>query len=389
MLLNKVKLILFFIHTINQSNCVDLNDITCEDIQDLKMQYPDIMHVTLKDHPNYIFSYNGLKYCPVHFSHLVDYEVVPCEGIEIIDRRLKYVINNCIDYERYTLGYAIIVNAIESLCFTYMYQFCEFAIEMNKLGANISLYLDKFSENLHSIIVPIFNKEWISPEPYECILNVYKEHEYKYKNYEFNNVDEKYMSDLLSCKNLMKNKVHFLTEPPEKSMNNMSEENLISIQRYNNKIIEELLTKGSDSYKFITGYKYETSCLGNTYHHSGTISNIHIFLPCGHGWSCGYCNVLKEQCPVCHQQITGTQAIYIETPVSIVEKDLLDLQPRCFLDGREARCISCRNQIKDVHPPSKHVMMPCGDGWYCSKCIDNKNCTICRRECKDKLCVNL
>ncbi|XP_050527114.1 uncharacterized protein LOC126897457 isoform X13 [Daktulosphaira vitifoliae] len=389
MLLNKVKLILFFIHTINQSNCVDLNDVTCQDIQDLKMQYPYMMHVILKDHPNYIFLYNELKYCPVHFGHEVDYEVVPCEGIEIINRRLEYVITNCFNYERYTLGYAIIVNAIESLCFTYMYQFCEFAIEMNKLGANISLYLDRFSENLKSKIVPIFNKEWISPEPYECILNVYKEHEHKYKNYEFNKVDEKYLSDLLICKNLMKNKVHFLTEPPEKSMNNMSEENLISIQRYNNKIIEKLLTKGSDSYKFITGYKYQTSCLGCTLSNSGNVDNIHIFLPCGHGWSCGYCNVLNKQCPVCDQPITGTQAIHIVTPASIVENGLLHLQPRCVLDGREARCISCRSQIKDVHPPSKHVMIPCGHGWYCSKCIDNTSCTICNGLIKDTFRVKL
>ncbi|XP_050527155.1 uncharacterized protein LOC126897457 isoform X18 [Daktulosphaira vitifoliae] len=270
-----------------------------------------------------------------------------------------------------------------------MYQFCEFAIEMNKLGANISLYLDRFSENLHSIIVPIFNKEWISPEPYECILNVYKEHEHKYKNYEFNKVDKEYMSDLLSCKNLMKNKLHFLTEPPEKSMNNMSEENLISKQMNNNKIIEALLTIGSGSFKDITGYKYETSCLGDTDHHSGNIGNIHIFLPCGHGWSCKYCNVLNEQCPVCHQQITGTQGIHIDTPASIVENGLLHLQPRCVLDGREARCISCRSQIKDVHPPSKHVMIPCGHGWYCSKCIDNTSCTICNGLIKDTFRVKL
>ncbi|XP_050527050.1 uncharacterized protein LOC126897457 isoform X5 [Daktulosphaira vitifoliae] len=391
MLLNKVKLILFFIHTINQSNCVDLNDITCEDIQDLKMQYPDIMHVTLKDHPNYIFSYNGLKYCPVHFSHLVDYEVVPCEGIEIIDRRLKYVINNCIDYERYTLGYAIIVNAIESLCFTYMYQFCEFAIEMNKLGADISFYLDQFSENLKSKIVPIFNKEWISPEPYECILNVYKEHEHKYKNYEFNNVDEKYMSDLLICKNLMKDKVHFLTEPPEKSMNNIPKKELIKIQSFNNDVIKGVLTLSSNFciLKDITGYKNQTLCTGcTTMRYSGTVSVIHIFL-CGHGWSCGYCNVLNKQCPVCHQPITGTQVIHIETPASIVENGLVILQPRCVLDGREARCISCHSQIKVVNPPNKYIMRPCGHGWYCSKCINNKICTNCKRECKDKLCVKL
>ncbi|XP_050527060.1 uncharacterized protein LOC126897457 isoform X6 [Daktulosphaira vitifoliae] len=390
MILNNVKLILFFIHTFKQSICVNLNNITLTDIKTLQNEYPNIMRVMLKDHPYYIFSYNELKYCPVHFSHLVDCERVPYEGIEIIDRSLTGVVDDCIDYEKYTLGYAIIVNAIESLCFTYMYQFCEFAIEMNKLGANISLYLDQFSENLKSKIVPIFNKEWISPEPYECILNVYKEHEHKYKNYEFNKVDEKYMSDLLICKNLMKDKAHFLTELPEKSMNNISKKKLIKIQSDNNKIIEDLLPSSIPTFKDITGYKNQTLCTGcTTMSHSGTIREIHIFLPCGHGWSCGYCNVLKKQCPACPQQIIGTQVIDIETPASIVENGLLYLLPRCFLDGREARCISCRNQIKDVNPPNKYVMRPCGHGWYCSKCIDSANCTKCRSEFKDKLCVKI
>ncbi|XP_050527075.1 uncharacterized protein LOC126897457 isoform X8 [Daktulosphaira vitifoliae] len=389
MLLNKVKLILFFIHTINQSICVNLNNITCRDIQDLKMQYPYMMHVTLKDHPNYIFSYNGLKYCPVHFSHVIDCERVPCEGIEITDGTLECVINSCFNHKRYTLGYAIILNAIESLGFTYMYQFCEFAIEMNKIGANISYYLDQFSEILHSIIVPIFNKEWISPEPYECILNVYKEYRHKYKNYEFNKVDEKYMSDLLICKNLMKDKVHFLTDLPKKSMNNISKKKLIKIQSDNNEIIERLLPSSISTFKDITGYKNETLCLGSTLHNSGKIREIRIFLTCGHGWSCRYCDVLNKQCPVCHQPITGTQDIHIETPASIVENGLVILQPRCVLDGREARCISCHSQIKDVNPPNKYVMRPCGHGWYCSKCIDSANCTKCRSEFKDKLCVKI
>ncbi|XP_050527024.1 uncharacterized protein LOC126897457 isoform X2 [Daktulosphaira vitifoliae] len=454
MILNNVKLILFFIHTFKQSICVNLNNITLTDIKTLQNEYPNIMRVMLKDHPYYIFSYNELKYCPVHFSHLVDCERVPYEGIEIKDSILEYVVDDCIRYKRYDLGYAIIVNAIESLGFTYMYQFCEFAIEMNKKGANISNFLKIFSKNLKSKIMPIFNKEWISPEPYECILNVYKEHKHKYENYEFNKVDEKYMSDLLICKNLMKDKVHFLSKPPEKSMNNMSEQNLISIQMNNNTIIQELLTIGSGPFKDITGYKYETSCLGDTDHHSGKIGKIHIFLPCGHGWSCencivlneqcpvchqqitgtqgihidtpasivnndqtlctgcttmrysgtvsvihiflcghgwscGYCNVLNKQCPVCHQPITGTQVIHIETPASIVENGLVILQPRCVLDGREARCISCHSQIKDVNPPNKYVMRPCGHGWYCSKCIDSANCTKCRSEFKDKLCVKI
>ncbi|XP_050521286.1 uncharacterized protein LOC126894370 isoform X2 [Daktulosphaira vitifoliae] len=374
MILNIVKLTLFFIKIINQTFCdVDLTNIKHADVQILQREFPKIMNVSLKEHPYYMKSNNGVMVCPVPYSHVVDYAEVPYEGIEIIDRRLEDVVYNCVAEKKYSLAYIIILNAIESIGVTYIYQFCEFAIEMNKLGADISFYLDQFSENLSELVI-IFNKEWISLEPYECILNVYKKHEHKYKNYEFNNVDDEYMSDLLSCKNLMTDKVYFLTEPAEILMNNMTIDNLIMTQTHNDTIIKDALPSHIPAFKNITGYKYQTLCTGcRKLSHSGNIVVIYIFLPCGHGWSCRYCSVVMKQCPVCHQPIT----------------DFTSLPPRCFLDGREARCISCRNQIKYVDPPSKHVMIPCGDGWYCSKCIDNNSCTLCDVPIKDSLRVKL
>ncbi|XP_050521293.1 uncharacterized protein LOC126894372 isoform X3 [Daktulosphaira vitifoliae] len=387
MFLNKLKLLIFFIQTINHSICeVDLNNITFQHLETLRMEYRNIMQDILQNHPYYIKRKNGVKYCPVPYSHAVDNEEVPYEGIEIINRELKYVVKNCVYEKKYALAYIIILNAIESIGLTYMYRFCEFAIEMNKKGASISDHLKEFSNNLHYKIIPIFNREWISPIPYDCILNVYKKHERNHENYKFTNVDEVYMSDLLDCKNLMKEKVNFISE----FKNNITMDDLVMTQDYNNINIKRLLPNDFSGFKRIVGYKNQTLCTGCTdMRYSGTVRVIHIFLPCRHGWSCQYCNVLNNQCPVCHERITGTQVIQIETPTRIIKKGFLSLQPRCFFDGREARCISCRSQIKDVNPPNKYVMIPCGHGWYCSICIDSAICTKCETKFEDKLCVNL
>ncbi|XP_050521303.1 uncharacterized protein LOC126894376 [Daktulosphaira vitifoliae] len=384
MLLNKVKLIMCFIQIIHQSICVDLNNITHEDVKTLEMEYPNIMRVILKYHPYYIKQINGIKYCPLPWSHTLNNEEVAYEGIEIINKTLIEVVNNCVAYKKYILGYAIILNAIESMGFTYMYRFCEFAIEINKKGAPITDYLEDFGRILAKL-VPILNREIISTESYECILNVYKIHENKY-----NNVDEDYRNDLLTCMNLINDKVHFLTEPYKESMNNMSINQLKATHIYNNGIIHDLLILKIDfpSFKHLTGDENQTSCT-ICKKNIGMFSEIHIFLPCGHGWCCRYCFQLMTKCPDCHQEITCTQDIHIQIPTKIIGKGYRNLWPRCVLDGREARCIECRSQIKDVNPSNRHVMRPCGHGWYCNNCISIKNCSACDWNTTSTLCVNL
>ncbi|XP_050521294.1 uncharacterized protein LOC126894372 isoform X4 [Daktulosphaira vitifoliae] len=380
MILNKLKLIIFFIQTINHSICeVDLNNITEQNVQTLQRDYQNIMQRTIQNQPYYIKQNNGVMYYPVPYSHAVNYTEVPYEGIGIINRKLNEVVNNCVYEKKYALAYIIILNAIESIGLTYMYRFCEFAIEMNKKGASISYHLKQFSKNLRYKIVPIFNREWISPIPYDCMLNVYKKHECNHENYKFTNVDEVYMSDLLDCKNLMKDKINLIREPRVKSINNIIIDELTKTQEDNDEMIKLLLPDGFGD-KDIIGYKNQTFCPGcNKIWSSGVIDVICIFLSCGHGWSCECCSENMTQCPVCHEEITGTQDIHIKTPTRIMKKD-----------GREARCMSCHIQINDVDPPTKHVVIPCGHGWYCSQCIDNfTNCILCDQNILSNQCVNL
>ncbi|XP_050521282.1 uncharacterized protein LOC126894368 isoform X3 [Daktulosphaira vitifoliae] len=325
MLLNIVKLIIIFIQTINQSICVDLNHITHADIQTLEREFPNIMKITLQNHPYYIKSNNGVMVCPIPYSQAVDNEEVPYKGILIENEILENVVNECVNNHFYTLAYIIILNAIESMGFTYMYRFCEFAIEMNKKRANIFDELEDFSEHLEELIL-IFNRELFSPEPYECILEVYKKHKHNHKKYKFKKVDRKYRKDLLSCMKLMKDKVHFLAEPRVESINTMSINELEEYSDNNNKVLRNGLSLWSQ----ISNYKYV-----------------------------------------------------------IGDKNYLTVQPKCVLHRREARCISCFKKIQNMNPPNKHVMSPCGHGWYCSKCIDNANCTECNLIIKDKLRVKL
>ncbi|XP_050521232.1 uncharacterized protein LOC126894337 isoform X2 [Daktulosphaira vitifoliae] len=187
---------------------------------------------------------------------------------------------------------------------------------MNKKGATISVHLNEFNENLYKLVL-IFNKELISPEPYECILEVYKKHENK-----CDNVDEDYRNDLLSCKNLIKDKVHFLMEPDKKSMDNIPERKLLKIHGYYNKIFRNFMILPSSnfpSFKDITGYKNQSLCT-ICKRNSGIITDVHIFLPCRCGWCCEGYNHSRTECPVCHQEITGTQSLNIVTPAKIIVK---------------------------------------------------------------------
>ncbi|XP_050521308.1 uncharacterized protein LOC126894379 isoform X2 [Daktulosphaira vitifoliae] len=228
MLLNKWKLIIIFIQTINQSICVDLNNITEKDVDKLQMEYRDMNYVIFVKHPYYIKSHDEENFCPVPYSHVVDYAEISYEGIELIDRSLMIVVYNCVAEKKYKLAYMIFLNAIESMAFTYMYRFCEFAIEMNKRCAEISFYLKVFSDKLTELI-PIINREWISPEPYECILDVYENH--KSEKYKFNEENENYRNDLLGCMNLMKDKVNFLREAKNETINEMT---ISKLDRYHN-----------------------------------------------------------------------------------------------------------------------------------------------------------
>ncbi|XP_050521281.1 uncharacterized protein LOC126894368 isoform X2 [Daktulosphaira vitifoliae] len=374
MLLNIVKLIIIFIQTINQSICVDLNHITHADIQTLEREFPNIMKITLQNHPYYIKSNNGVMVCPIPYSQAVDNEEVPYKGILIENEILENVVNECVNNHFYTLAYIIILNAIESMGFTYMYRFCEFAIEMNKKRANIFDELEDFSEHLEELIL-IFNRELFSPEPYECILEVYKKHKHNHKKYKFKKVDRKYRKDLLSCMKLMKDKVHFLAEPRVESINTMSINELEEYSDNNNKVLRNGLSLWSQisNYKYVIGDKNQSFCGRCNRLCSGMVDTIFIFVPCGHGWCCDLCYSLVKKCPVCHQDITN----------------YLTVQPKCVLHRREARCISCFKKIQNMNPPNKHVMSPCGHGWYCSKCIDNANCTECNLIIKDKLRVKL
>ncbi|XP_050521272.1 uncharacterized protein LOC126894363 isoform X1 [Daktulosphaira vitifoliae] len=391
MLLTKWILIIRFIQTINQSICVDLNNITVEDIDTLESEYEDMKCVKLIEHPYYIKSRNEENFCPVPWSHAVDCEEVPYEGIEIVNKSLTDVVQRCRSKKKFKLAYTIYLNAIESIVFTFMYRFCEFAIEMNKRCAEISFYLKLFSEKLTELI-PIINREWISPKPHECILDVYKKYEKKNNKYKFKRENENYRNDLLGCMNLMKDKVHFLREPKNETINEMTISNLVCYNNMNYDNIVEYLTleEYSPTLKDITGDKNQTSCIICKTEHSGNIWVIYFFSPCGHGWCCNECVGKIEACPVCNELITSTQKLDIRTSVSIVKKVYESLPPRCILDGREARCIKCRSQIKDdVHHSNRHIMIPCGHGWYCENCIEDKKCLICKHKKTDKLCITL
>ncbi|XP_050521295.1 uncharacterized protein LOC126894374 [Daktulosphaira vitifoliae] len=390
MLLNKLKLIFFFIQTINQSICdVDLSNITCKDLKELKKDYKHIMGLKLKDHSYYRSLKMDKMVCPVPWSRLVSHKEVPYENIDIIDRSLSDMVDQCLNYEHCALGYAIILNVVESMGITYIYRFCEFAREMNKKGATISNQLKQFSGNLTKLI-SIFNRDWISSDSYECILDVYKNH--KSEEYNFNEENENYRNDLLGCMHLMKDKVHFVNEPRVESMNNMSINKLRITQRYDNNIISMLINL--DSYypflKNITGDIYQSSCtFCENKKLSGQVDNIHFFIPCGHGWCCETCSEKIKTCHVCYETITRTQELNIITPASIIETAYRYLMPRCVFDQREARCISCFKQIKDVQPSKKYIKIPCGHGWYCNNCISQNGCLACNETIIDVMCVNL
>ncbi|XP_050521275.1 uncharacterized protein LOC126894363 isoform X4 [Daktulosphaira vitifoliae] len=391
MLLNKWKLIIIFIQTINQSICVDLNNITEKDLDKLQMEYRDMNHVILVEHPYYIKSHDGENFCPVPYSHPVDYTEVPYEGIEIINITLEAVVKRCTYKKKYKLAYTIFLNAIESMAFTYMYRFCEFARAMNKRGAEISFYLKLFSDKLTELI-PIINREWISPEPYECILDVYKKYEKKNNKYKFKKENGIYRRDLFNCMELIKNKLNFLKEPHEVSMKYMSIRKLKNYHNLNNQVIRGRLAleQHCSGYKDITGDKYQSYCTRCKREHIGTTYEIYIVAPCGHGWCCEWCSRQLTECPVCHQDIKSFQVLNIETSVSIVTEMYEPIQPRCAIDRRKVRCVRCRSHIIDDDDHSnRHIMIPCGHGWYCSKCIKEKKCSLCPREITDKLCVNL
>ncbi|XP_050521278.1 uncharacterized protein LOC126894365 isoform X2 [Daktulosphaira vitifoliae] len=288
MLLNKWKLILFFIQTINQSICVDLNNITFEDVDTLQKEYPYMNEVILKQHPYYIKSHDEGNFCPVPYSHLVDYPEISYGGIKIIDRSLQDVVSNCVAEKKYKLAYTIFLNAIESMAFTYMYRFCEFAIEMNKKRNDISFYLKEIGGILAELI-PIINREWISPEPYECILDVYENH--KSEENKFIKVNTNYRNALLSCMKLMKDKVHFLRDPKKVTMNEMAINQLKDYHHMSYLVISDHLTLiNAPYYKDITGDLYQTSCTSCKKNNTGTTNEIYILSPCGHGWCCDWCS---------------------------------------------------------------------------------------------------
>ncbi|XP_050521274.1 uncharacterized protein LOC126894363 isoform X3 [Daktulosphaira vitifoliae] len=391
MLLTKWILIIRFIQTINQSICVDLNNITVEDIDTLESEYEDMKCVKLIEHPYYIKSRNEENFCPVPWSHAVDCEEVPYEGIEIVNKSLTDVVQRCRSKKKFKLAYTIYLNAIESIVFTFMYRFCEFAIEMNKRCAEISFYLKLFSDKLTELI-PIINREWISPEPYECILDVYKKYEKKNNKYKFKKENGIYRRDLFNCMELIKNKLNFLKEPHEVSMKYMSIRKLKNYHNLNNQVIRGRLAleQHCSGYKDITGDKYQSYCTRCKREHIGTTYEIYIVAPCGHGWCCEWCSRQLTECPVCHQDIKSFQVLNIETSVSIVTEKYWNLQTRCAIDRRKVRCVRCRSHIIDDDDHSnRHIMIPCGHGWYCSKCIKENKCSLCPREVTDKLCVNL
>ncbi|XP_050521305.1 uncharacterized protein LOC126894378 [Daktulosphaira vitifoliae] len=350
-------------------------------------------YVILVEHPYYIKSHDGDNFCPVPYDHVVQYNEISYEGIEIINKTLEAVVCNCVAKEKYKLAYTIFLNAIESMAFTYMYLFCEFAIEMNKKHAEISFNLKIFSEKLAQLI-PIINKEWISPEPYECILDVYKNH--KSEEYNFNELNRNYRNALLNCMKLMEDKVHFLKEPEKVLMKEMNKNELKDYHNMSYSIICYHLTLAqySPPYKYITGDIYQIACAKCNRKHDNSVLNwkIYFFSPCGHGWSCERCVKKIEACPVCNELITSTQDLNIETSVSIVPEVYEPLPPRCILDGREARCVMCRSQVTDDDDDElskSYIMIPCGHGWYCEDCIENKKCSICLQKKTDKLCIIL
>ncbi|XP_050548039.1 uncharacterized protein LOC126909644 [Daktulosphaira vitifoliae] len=341
--------------------------------------------VKLLKHPYYIKSRNEENFCPVPWSHAVHCEEVPYEGIEIVNKKLTDVVQRCRRKRKFKLGYTIYLNAIESIAFTYMYRFCEFAIEMNQRCVEISFYLKVFSDTLHKII-PIINREWISPKPHECILDVYENH--KSEENKFNEENENYRNDLLRCMNLMKDKVHFLREPKDETINTMT---ISQLEHYNNMSYNYItyhltLDKYSSPLKHITGDKNQTSCIICETEHSGTIWHIYFFSPCGHGWCCDECFGDIEACPICNELITSTPKLDIRTSVSIVTEKYKWLPPRCILDGREARCVKCRSQINHSN---RHIMIPCSHGWYCENCIEDEKCSICSKKKTDKLRIIL
>ncbi|XP_050547855.1 uncharacterized protein LOC126909474 isoform X2 [Daktulosphaira vitifoliae] len=306
MFLNKLKLVFFFIQTINQSICVDLNNITHEDIETLKMEYPNIHYVILQQHPYYIQSKNEVLFCPLPYSHVVDDEDIPYEeGLEIINKTLTLVVSRCVNKKNYKLAYTIFLNAIESMVFTFMYRFCEFAIEMNKQCAEISFYLENFSEKLAELI-PKINREWISPEPHECILDVYKNH--KSKEFKFNKININYKNALLNCMKLMENKVHFLKEPNNISMNNMDvKANVLDV---------------TNTVAVIREYTF--------FHHVDMAGHVKVYEP------------LPPRCI-----LDGREA-------------------RCI------KCRSQVTDDDDDELSKSYIMIPCGHGWYCENCIEDE-----------------
>ncbi|XP_050521297.1 uncharacterized protein LOC126894375 isoform X2 [Daktulosphaira vitifoliae] len=326
--------------------------------------------------------------CPLPWSHEDNSEEITYGEIEVANKSLSDVVDACLLNGNYTLGYAIVLNAIESMGITYFYRFCEFAREMNKRGATIIEYLKEF-DIISPLIVSKFNREWISSESYECILIVYKKYGNKYKDYKFNNVDEEYRSDLLSCMDLVKDKLYFVkTESHIELTNNFSKEESIQIYKNNVQYISKLIKLTYSVLKSVIQGENGSSCIV-CMQYGGMVNEIYSFIPCGHGWCCDKCIILMEKCPICRQNFTDIQNFNILTPGSLLSKNYRLLKSICIFDREGARCVSCLSKINDVNPPKKYVMIPCGHGWYCNKCSSQINCIVCNNKVENEMCVYL
>ncbi|XP_050521289.1 uncharacterized protein LOC126894371 isoform X2 [Daktulosphaira vitifoliae] len=383
MVLIKVNLILFFLHKINSNYVVNLKNITMNDLVLLKIDYKNIMGLQLKDHLFYSRLNMDKMVCPIPWSHTGHYDEIIYGKIEIANKSLSRVVHACFLNGKYSLGYAIILNTIESIGITYIYRFCEFAREMNRRQIILTNYYNDFSEILYLLRV-IFNREWISLDPYECLIIVYKKHKSKYTNFEFNNLDEDYRSDLFSCMESMKIKINFVdVESPLRPLENLSNEELFILWQNDKQNIIKLynLDKGYLFYlKNMDGDRAENSCIV-CMNPEYMVKKIYSFVPCGHSWCCNNCLHKIDKCPLCRQNYSNYQVMKVITPSISYAKIDREKIPRSLIGQENMRCINCLRLIKDAVPKNKYIVIPCGHGWYCNDCAirESKKQLKCRR----------
>ncbi|XP_050521666.1 uncharacterized protein LOC126894586 isoform X2 [Daktulosphaira vitifoliae] len=341
------------------------------------------MELYLKNHPFYANEMldKNRMICPLPWSHTGNYRNIYYKDTKIENRRLFDIVNTCLSNRKYSLGYAIILNTIESIGITYIYRFCDFAREMNNRQAILTKYYSEFNEILVRLIMK-FNRDCISLDSYECLIIVYKKHMSKYTNFEFNNLDEDYRSDLLNCMESMKFKINFVdAESQLEPLENLSKKKLFILwQNYVQNIIN--IDNNNFFLKSIDGIKAKNPCYvcknpGNM------VINKYSFLPCGHGWCCLYCLKTIDKCPFCQQNYSNFQVINIMTPsLSYSKNDQANIRSS-IIDSENSRCLDCFRLIKEVVPNTKYIIVPCGHGWYCNDCSMRYSCIVCDKKVED------